>query len=191
MTAGGILLGIQVDTALENERKAEKWHGDSVSEPVRIPSPLEWVPSIEQKETFRWDSRPKLHTRIGTLRIPAIRAKIPIWEGTSEKELSRGVGRHSSEGLALPGEPGNVALAGHRESALQGAGKIKKGDAIILDTKPGRFTYRVTKTWITKAEDRTVVIPTEKAVVRLYTCHPFSAGSSTDHRYIIEAELIQ
>lgn len=160
--------------------------GESEPEPKPEPKP-EKKPNIE---TTVWDKRPAIGERVGTLEIEAINQKIPIWSGVGDQELAKGIGHHITS--VLPGENDVVALAGHRETALRHADKIKKGEPLIFRTQEGTFRYSVTKTWIADAKDRTVVSSVGKPVVRLYTCYPLSALYSgyAPERYVIEAELV-
>ncbi|WP_347058944.1 class E sortase [Blastococcus sp. HT6-30] len=82
----------------------------------------------------------------GVLRIPRLGedyARV-ILEGTSEEQLSQGPGHYV--GTAMPGEPGNVALAGHRVgkgSPFLELDLMQPGDPIVLETADSWFVYRV------------------------------------------------
>lgn len=135
--------------------------------------------------TIVWKKRPKKGEQVGILRIPSIGVKVPMWAGVDDSQLNKGVGVHD---LGLPGESETVALAGHRETAFKQTGKLKPGDTITLETDQGQFTYQVRKHWITDEQDRSVVVSTERPVIRMYTCFPFDSPDSPQ-RYVIEAEL--
>ena len=67
-----------------------------------------------------------------------------VLDGTSEKQLSQGPGHY--EGTALPGEPGNVGLAGHRVgkgSPFLDLDQLRPGDPIVVETVDSWFVYRV------------------------------------------------
>jgi sortase (surface protein transpeptidase) len=67
-----------------------------------------------------------------------------VLEGTAEKELSQGPGHYA--GTALPGQPGNVGLAGHRVgkgSPFLELDKLRPGDPIVVETVDSWFVYRV------------------------------------------------
>jgi LPXTG-site transpeptidase (sortase) family protein len=133
-----------------------------------------------------WKEQPKVREKVGTLDIPSISAHIPIFQGVGDEQLAKGAGNHLS--TALPGEPDTVAIGGHRETAFKKIEDIRVGASIVVRTKEGKaFFYLVTKTWITDAGDREVVRRTGKPVLRLYSCYT----SSTDLRYVVEAELIK
>ena len=85
---------------------------------------------------------------VARLQIPAIGTDQYVVEGTKDENLSQGPGHYT--GTALPGQAGNVAIAGHRTT--HGApfnllGHLVKGDRIILTTTWGeRLTYVVAGT---------------------------------------------
>jgi sortase A len=67
-----------------------------------------------------------------------------VLEGTAEKELSQGPGHY--EGTALPGQPGNMGLAGHRVgkgSPFLDLDLLRPGDPIVVETVDSWFVYRV------------------------------------------------
>ncbi|MFD1428465.1 class D sortase [Kroppenstedtia sanguinis] len=156
---------------------------------IQTESGLELGPTNDPIEplTVQWKKRPKKGQKIGTLRIPSLDVKVPMWAGTDAEQLSKGVGVHD---LGLPGESETVALAGHRETAFKQAGKLKPGDTMILETDQGQFTYQIRKHWITEARDQSVVVSTGKPLIRMYTCYPFDSPDSPQ-RYVIEAALIE
>jgi sortase A len=67
-----------------------------------------------------------------------------VLEGTAEDELTKGPGHYV--GTALPGQVGNVGLAGHRVgkgSPFLDADQLVPGDAIVVETADSWFVYRV------------------------------------------------
>jgi sortase A len=67
-----------------------------------------------------------------------------VLEGTAEAELSQGPGHYA--GTALPGQPGNVGLAGHRVgkgSPFLDLDRLRPGDPIVVETADSWFVYRV------------------------------------------------
>ena len=109
---------------------------------------------------------------IGSLIIPALEMELPIFQGTTENELKKGVG-HFMESV-LPGEKDNSVLSGHRETVFRKLGDLVVGDILVLRTSAGIFTYIVSSTRIVEKDDRTVIVPTDHAVLTLTTCYPFN-----------------
>ena len=67
-----------------------------------------------------------------------------VLEGTAEAQLAQGPGHYP--GTAMPGQPGNVALAGHRVgrgSPFLELDRLRPGDPIVLETSDAWFVYRV------------------------------------------------
>ncbi|WP_422124447.1 class D sortase [Planococcus sp. X10-3] len=132
--------------------------------------------------------RPAKGDNIGKLVIPKIDATLPIFHGTDEDELERGVGHFA--GSVLPGENDNSVLSGHRDTVFRELGEVGKGDLLIVETSAGTFTYKVRKTRIVDADDRTVIVPKPKAVLTVSTCYPFDFIGYAPERFILIADLV-
>lgn len=132
--------------------------------------------------------KPKVGDVIGTLSIPRINSFEAIIEGTGSKELKRGVGHYV--GSVIPGVSDNSVLAGHRDSVFRRLGEVKIGDLITVKNDYGTFVYEVHKIRIVKANDRTVIVPTEDAILTLSTCYPFRFIGNAPKRYIVQAGLV-
>jgi len=126
---------------------------------------------------------------IGSLTIPVLKQEFNIYEGTSDKQLKRGIGHFVQS--VLPGEEDNCVISGHRETVFSKIGKLIIGDKLILKTSAGTFTYEVSGTRIVDEDDRTVIVPTENAVLTMSTCYPFDIGATLSERYIVLANLMK
>lgn len=82
---------------------------------------------------------------VAEVQIPAIGVDQYVVEGTSETDLSKGPGHYI--GTAMPGQAGNVAIAGHRTTngaPFNELGHLVSGDRILLTTTSGQhLTYVV------------------------------------------------
>lgn len=98
---------------------------------------------------------------------------------------------------AQPGELGNFAMAGHRQThgrPLWDVDKLKIDDAIVVETRDAYITYRVTESFITNPQDIKVVAPSPghpgenptERYLTLTTCHPLY---TTKERWIIHAKF--
>ena len=126
---------------------------------------------------------------IGSLTIPALKQKLPIFQGDGAKEFKKGVGHFTQS--VLPGEEDNCVLSGHRETVFRQLGKPKRGGQLLVQTSAGTFIYDVTGTRIVKADDKTVIVPTDHAVLTLTTCYPFNTPGYLPDRYIVSATLVK
>ena len=138
--------------------------------------------------TILYPQYPSEGDNIGSLSIPVLKQKIPIFQGTGSKELKKGIG-HFLESV-LPGENDNCVLSGHRDTVFAKLGKLKIGDQLITETSVGIFTYKISNIRIVDADDRTVIVPADHAVLTLTTCYPFLFIGSAPYRYIISSDLV-
>ena len=126
-----------------------------------------------------------------------------VLEGTSEDELAQGPGHYV--GTALPGQPGNLALAGHRVgkgSPFLDADQLRPGDPVVVETADSWFVYRVLGPaeqvpgqQVVSPSDVSVIAPTPDgpadgpptgAYLTLTTCHP---EYSARQRLVVHAVL--
>jgi sortase A len=131
--------------------------------------------------------RPETGEEIGELYIPKLKTKLPIFHGTNEDELEKGVGHFA--GSVLPGEKDNSVLSGHRDTVFRKLGQVGEGDLLIVRTSAGEFTYKVNKVRIVDEDDRTVIVPKPRATLTVSTCYPFDYIGSAPERYILVAYL--
>ncbi len=118
----------------------------------------------------------------------------PLVEGTDLDVLAIGMGHY--KGTAMPGQVGNFAIAGHRVTygrPLFQVAELKEGDAVVVETRDGWYTYRVTTHEIVSPSDVDVIAPvpnhpgaepTER-MLTLTACHP---KYSAKQRYIVYAK---
>jgi len=125
---------------------------------------------------------------VGSLSIPVLKQELPIIQGTGDAELKKGVGHFIQS--VLPGEVDNCVLSGHRDSVFSKLGTLKIGDVVITKTSAGTFTYKVKHIRIVGKDDRTVIVPTENAVLTLSTCYPFHYVGNAPKRYIVVADMV-
>ena len=86
---------------------------------------------------------------LGTIEIPKIGVVKSMFEGITLTTLDHGPGHWP--GTAMPGQLGNVVIAGHRVShdkPFRHLDQLGSGDDVILTTADGRFVYKVTGTEI-------------------------------------------
>lgn len=124
---------------------------------------------------------------LGVLEVPKLELRVPVFEGTGELALNRGVGR--IEGTAALTARGNVGIAGHRDGFFRGLKDIARGDAIVLRSLGGASRYRVTEILVVEPTDVHVLHPTDAPTLTLVTCYPFYFIGDAPQRYIVKAEL--
>ena len=125
---------------------------------------------------------------LGVLRVPKLQLEVPVFNGTDDLTLNRGVGR--IVGSARVGENGNVGIAGHRDGFFRGLKDVGIGDTMNLETTNGTETYVVDKIQVVNPDDVSVLRPTPEASLTLVTCYPFYFIGSAPQRYIVHASIV-
>jgi sortase A len=125
------------------------------------------------------------------LRIPRLGYDEIVLEGATPGALAFGPARLLS-GAAL-GEPGNLELAGHRDSWFEPLQGISLGDTIELEWYDSRRaglrarTYIVDDIRVVVPEDLSQLAPTSDDALTLITCYPFGRSPRSPQRYIVRA----
>ena len=123
------------------------------------------------------------------IKIPAIGVDVVVVEGTSASALRAGAGHYPS--TPLPGEVGNVAIAGHRTTygkPFANLDQLKVGNTIELDTPLSRVMYQVTQNpYAVDASDWSPIAQTPDKTLTLTTCHP---KGSAKQRLVVKAKFV-
>lgn len=122
---------------------------------------------------------------LAVLEIARLDMRVPVFLGTDEVTLNKGSGIIA--GTAIPGEVGNIAIAGHRDSHFRPLEKLRAGDLLELQTARGDKKFRVTDIWITDPLDISVLDDTDGTTLTLITCFPFRYVGSAPDRYVVRA----
>jgi sortase A len=122
---------------------------------------------------------------LAVMSIDKLGIQVPVYDGTDEFNLNRGVGR--IEGTASVGGAGNLGIAGHRDSFFRGLKDVTIGDGIDLLTVSGTEAYTVSSIEIVDPSDVWVLNPTEEKTITLVTCYPFYYVGHAPKRYIVKA----
>jgi sortase A len=124
---------------------------------------------------------------IGRIEIPRISVDRPVYEGITLGTLDAGPGHWP--GSAMPGQIGNVVVAGHRVShsgPFRNIDQLQPGDEVVLTTADGRFVYVVSGSDVVEPTAIEVIEQTPAATATLFACHP---PGSTKYRYIVHLVL--
>ncbi len=125
---------------------------------------------------------------VAVLRISKIHLEVPVLQGTDDLTLNRAVGLIA--GTALPGEDGNLGIAGHRDGFFRGLKDLHIGDPIELVTQTKTNTYIIDRIVIVDPSDVSVLARRPRTSVTLVTCYPFYFVGSAPQRYIVQASLM-
>lgn len=125
---------------------------------------------------------------IGRLEIPRLGISAMVVEGTDARSLARAVGHIRR--TALPGRPGNVGLAGHRDTFLRGLGGVRARDVVRIVTLRGTITYEVEWGEVVEPGRVDVLDSTATRSVTLVTCYPFHAVGPAPERFVVRARQV-
>ena len=120
--------------------------------------------------------QPQLGGLVGRITIPSIGVSKYVVAGVRLKDLERGPGLFP--GSPMPGQKGNVAIAGHRTTfgaPFSRIDELRGNERIILESKDGTFTYIVNgEPKIVLATDTAVAKTTNPdiATITLVSCYP-------------------
>jgi sortase A len=162
---------------------------NKLSEVNAVPAESIHLSNLPKQDEILYSIRPEKGDNIGSLTIPALNQVLPIIHGADEDELKKGVGHFAQS--VLPGEANNSVLSGHRDTVFRKLGKLKIGDQLITKTSAGTFTYVINLTRIVHKDDKSVIVPTDHAVLTVTTCYPFYFVGDAPDRYIITADLVK
>lgn len=123
----------------------------------------------------------------GVLSIDKLQIRVPVFDGTGDLVLNRGVGRII--GTARHGEAGNIGIAGHRDGFFRGLKDVAVGDLVDLLTPHQKASYIVEHIDIVSPDDVGVLRPGGSPALTLVTCYPFYFIGDAPQRFIVHATL--
>lgn len=125
---------------------------------------------------------------VGLLEIPRVSLSTVVMEGDGTETLRVAAG-HLPD-TPLPWEPGNSAIAGHRDTVFRAIRQVRIGDVVELATRRGRMSYRVVKRMTVDPGAVWVLAPSPEVDLTLITCYPFSYIGSAPRRFVVQASRV-
>ncbi len=150
----------------------------ATSTTVRLPTPV-----TPPKEVYR----PGPYRVVGWIEIPKIGLRAPIGEGITLTTIDRGPSHWP--GTAMPGEPGNVVIAGHRSThthPFRHIDRLVPGDRVVFDVGGTRTTYVMSRSQVVRPSRLDIVRQTLARTATLFACHP---PGSARYRYVVHLAL--
>jgi sortase A len=125
---------------------------------------------------------------MGRLMVPRLHLRAMVREGTDDGTLGLALGH--IPGTALPGQNGNVGIAGHRDTLFRSLREIRKDDLIQLQTLRGDYLYRVRTIEVVPPQSVSVLQAGHYPEITLVTCYPFHYVGPAPDRFIVKASLV-
>lgn len=168
----------------ENVKRAEAYN--EALEPN-----LSWVDPYSEEEREEgveiYAEMLKLKEKIGVVHIPKIRISLPLYAGTAESILQKGVGHLEGTSLPVGGVNTHSVITAHRglpEARLfTDLDKMEIGDIFSVETMAGELYYEVDQIkTVEPHETDTVKIVEGEDYLTLLTCTPYMINS---HRLLV------
>ncbi|WP_219812566.1 class C sortase [Rathayibacter sp. AY1C6] len=126
------------------------------------------------------------------IRIPAIDVDLPIFHGTSDAVLERGVGHLEGTALPVGGPSTHSVLTGHRGLAsaelFTHLDRVDVGDTFTIEVYGEVVTYRVRETLVVEPEDtQSLLVQPGQDLLTLVTCTPLGINT---HRILVTGERV-
>lgn len=195
------LFWTNVQTGEAQQQLADEWSLD-VGE-VGVDRALAAEPVVEEEAGEEAEAVPEVDPGDALAVMQFVRPDSPqplvvdgplyVVEGTGLDGLKAGPGHYA--GTALPGQPGNFAVAGHRTTYAAPffhLDQLREGDEVLVTDRGGvRHTYRVAGARVVAPSDASVIGPDPLGdgapLLTLTTCHP---RFSNAERLIVFATLV-
>lgn len=171
----------------ENIRLAEAYN-------EAIEPNLEWVDPYNDEERAEgvqtYADMLKVKEKIGIVKIPKIKVELPLYAGTSEDVLQKGVGHLEGTSLPTGGKNTHSVVTAHRglpEARLfTDLVKLEEGDIFSVETLAGELFYKVDQIEVVEpTETDTVKVVEGKDYMTLLTCTPYMINT---HRLLVRGE---
>lgn len=129
---------------------------------------------------------------MGTVEIPKIKIKLPIFHGTDEEILKQAAGHLEGSSLPVGGENTHAVITAHRglpsAALFTDLDKLKKGDHFLLHILNDTLCYQVDKITVVEPEDTSALSVVEGMdLVTLLTCTPYGVNS---HRMLVRGHRV-
>ena len=129
--------------------------------------------------------RPRKGSVIGRFELPRLKLSYVVLEGTDDTTLDRSIAH--VEYTALPGEAGNIGIAGHRNTHFKKLEWVRQGDEILLSNRERAYRYVVESIRLVMPENVEVLDNASGPALTLVTCFPFEYVGSAPQRFIVRA----
>lgn len=134
----------------------------------------------------------EIHEKMGYVQIPKINVEIPMYAGTSEVVLQKGVGHLEGTSLPVGGNSTHSVLTAHRglpnARLFSELDQLEVGDKFYIHNLAGTMAYQVDQVKVIEPSDFSdlLVVPGHDYVT-LLTCTPYMINS---HRLLVRGHQV-
>ena len=182
------------DDTLEKEREKAEGYNKMLTGNMVITDPFdpEAQKKLEEKSDYYNILNIANDNIIGYIKIPKINVSLPIYHGTSEDVLKRGVGHLQNTSFPIGGEGTHAVLSGH--TGLSSAklftdlDKLEEGELFFIEVLGEKLAYKIDQIKIVEpSETSDLVIKSGEDYVTLVTCTPYGINS---HRLLVRGTRV-
>lgn len=169
---------------------ARQYNDDSIGGPILDP----WLARVSEDnlEYQKYLEQLSDLPAMSQVSIPSIESSLPVYHGTTEEVLQKGLGHLYGTSLPVGGEGTHSVITGHTglttSTMWDNLVDIKVGDAIYVNTFGEKMKYEVTSTEVVLPhETESLAQQSNKDLITLITCTPYGVNS---HRLLVHAERV-
>ena len=174
-------------TAMEDAWEAAKLYNESLS-------PLRYQKEAVQAASADYDRLMNLNGSgiMGYVEIPKLDIYLPIYHGTGEEALEKGIGHLTGSSLPIGGDGSHSVLTGHSGVAgkrlFSDLDQMQTGDVFFLHVLNETMAYQVAEIYKVLPYETALLAPIrDKDLCTLVTCYPYGVNT---HRLLVRGERI-
>lgn len=171
-------------------KKAQQYNKRNAAGPIIDP----WNSRVSKDNKIYQEYLQELNTldAMTEVTIPSINVDLPVYHGTEDSTLSKGLGHLFGTALPVGGKNTHAVITGHtgmpNATMFDNLTKVKEGDSIYLNTYGKKMKYEVYSTEVVLPEETDSLWPKkDEDLITLITCTPYGVNS---HRLLVHAHRV-
>ena len=186
-----IVAGIEEDSIKEEKEKAQTYNENLSGDPVHDPFVL--GSGYALPENYKEVLNLSEDGIMGYIQVPKISVDLPIYHGTSEEVLEKGVGHIQNTSVPIGGSSTHSVLTGHtglpNAELFTRLDELVVGDVFYIHILNERLAYKVYEIKVVLPDNIDELrITSGEDLVTLVTCTPYGVNS---HRLLVKAERVE
>lgn len=186
-----IVVGIGEDSLKEEKEKAQTYNENLSGDPVH--DPFVFGSGYALPENYKEVLNISGDGIMGYIQIPKISVDLPIYHGTSEEVLEKGVGHIQNTSVPIGGNSTHSVLTGHtglpNAELFTRLDELVVGDIFYIHVLNDILTYKVYEIKVVLPDNIDELrITSGEDLVTLVTCTPYGVNS---HRLLVKAKRVE
>jgi len=172
--------------------KAEAYNKSLLTSKVTLSDPFDTDTATEKEDNATYESMLNMTDAMAYIEIPSINVYLPIYHGTDEETLSKGVGHLEGTSLPIGGVGTHCVLSAHSglptAELFTNLEKLEIGDDFYIHVLNEVLTYQVDQIKVVLPSDTSLLqIDPDEDYVTLVTCTPYAVNT---HRLLVRGTRI-